>query len=337
MGRGIVETGLGRTERLELQVRTTDPGTTHEGEAWIRSDVAPKTDQIATLRVDHGSGTWDIPIFDSAASAGQNVTPALRVRVGGVTGFVPATDDSPTFNAVRLQHDGSQYAAHDALTASAIPDSVVDNFEDNGLTEYTTFAGNFETRTSDVVEGTYGFGNSSNAGSITLIHSLEGNGLDYYPQKGDKFSCLMLDPTGTENNLPIVMFGLFNDSGTIRGYGANHYPSNDEINIVEVADNSFTILQTGTPSISKGTWYDYEVEWHDGSGSEADNEIVLTVYEVNTGADLSTELGRTSTVASIQVNDSQYPSGRGIGFGNFTGAQQAGTTSDRYWHLGSVE
>jgi len=124
MGNGIVESGLGRTERLEVEQRTTDPSTTKQGEMWLRTDVAPETDQLATLRVDNGSGTWDVPVFDASATV-DNVQKVFRVPVGGVTGFVPVTGVTSTFPKLRFQHGGSTLELHDALTASAIPDSAI--------------------------------------------------------------------------------------------------------------------------------------------------------------------------------------------------------------------
>lgn len=124
MGRGIVEVGKGRTERYQLEVRTTDPNSTQNGEMWIRSDVAPDTDQIGTLRVDNGSGTWDVPIYDDAASV-SNVEKLLRVPIGGTTGFIPVTTEGGTFPQLRMQHGGSLHEFHDDTEASAIPDSGV--------------------------------------------------------------------------------------------------------------------------------------------------------------------------------------------------------------------
>jgi len=159
MGRGVVETGLGRTERLELEQRTSDPTSTKEGEAWLRTELSPATDQIATLRVDNGGGTWDVPIFDDAAST-TNVEKVLRVRVGGVTGFVPTTSSGGAFSDLRLQHSGTTLQWHDSLEASVIPDSgvsrwefeqdVTDSWGDNDGTDNTS-AG----YTTDSAVGTY--------------------------------------------------------------------------------------------------------------------------------------------------------------------------------------
>lgn len=128
MGRGIIESGLFRSEQYQLELRTTDPATYHEGEAWIRTDIAPETDQIATLRFDNGASNIDIPIYDSAATT-NGVSKAWRVQIGGVTGFIPITTAGPTFNQLKFQHNGSAYGVHDAV--SAIPDSVVSRPSDN--------------------------------------------------------------------------------------------------------------------------------------------------------------------------------------------------------------
>lgn len=134
MGRGIIESGLFRTERLGLEVRTTDPATTGEGDAWIRSDVAPDTDQIATLRFDDGASNIDVPIF-SAGTSGSNVSEALPVQLNGSEGFIPITDVGGTYSQLRIQHNSATYEFHDALTAiAAIPDSGIFyyNYEDEG-------------------------------------------------------------------------------------------------------------------------------------------------------------------------------------------------------------
>lgn len=143
MGRGIIESGLFRSERYGLEERTSDPATTYEGEAWIRTDLAPDTDQIATLRFDAGGSVWDIPIYDRTATT-DGVSKAWSIQVGGVTGFIPLTTTSPAFNALKYQHNGSAYGAHDALTASAIPDSALDQ----NLLVWYRFASNSVTDTA---------------------------------------------------------------------------------------------------------------------------------------------------------------------------------------------
>jgi len=117
MGRGTVESGLFRSERYQLEQRTSDPANHSEGEAWIRTDVSPDTGQIATLRFDNGGSAIDIPIFDSTASADSDISKAWRVRVNGTTGFISVIETGGTYDQLRLQHNGNSYGVHDSLSA----------------------------------------------------------------------------------------------------------------------------------------------------------------------------------------------------------------------------
>jgi len=103
-------------EQLVFEERTSDPASTSEGEMWLRTDLAPKTDQIGTLRFDNGSGTWDIPIF-SAGTSGANVEEVLRIPVGGTVGYVPILQSSPTFPQLGFQHAGARYGLYSRTSA----------------------------------------------------------------------------------------------------------------------------------------------------------------------------------------------------------------------------
>jgi hypothetical protein len=91
-GVGVVTAKDVFTERVELQPRTSDPSSTEEGEGWVRSDVAPDSNQIATFRVDTGGSTIDVPILQTG-TATEGVVEALRLSVGGTLGYVPATPE----------------------------------------------------------------------------------------------------------------------------------------------------------------------------------------------------------------------------------------------------
>jgi len=119
MGIGTITADDVFSERVELQPRTSDPSGTEDGEGWVRSDVTPKTDQIGTLRFDTGSGTVDLPIFDTTASTGDNVETHLRVPVGNTRGFVPTTDDGAAIPKVGVWDSGVRYGAHDSLFESS--------------------------------------------------------------------------------------------------------------------------------------------------------------------------------------------------------------------------
>jgi hypothetical protein len=113
------------SERVELQPRTSDPSSTEEGEGWIRSDIAPESNQIATFRVDTGGSTIDVPILQTG-TATDGVVEALRLSVGGTLGYVPAIPESKAaFPALRLQHNGQVYGWHDARGETAFFDVAI--------------------------------------------------------------------------------------------------------------------------------------------------------------------------------------------------------------------
>lgn len=116
------------TDRLNLNLRTSDPANPGAGEAWVRTDL-DSGDRLATLRVQ---GVGDVPIFPTGMS-GENVVEVFRCQLPAGTGFVPLATNG-TYSQLGFQHDGSAYQFHDALTADAIPDSVVSRPDDNNST-----------------------------------------------------------------------------------------------------------------------------------------------------------------------------------------------------------
>lgn len=117
MGRGIIESGLFRSERYEVEQRTSDPAVHQEGDRWIRTDLAPETDQIATYRFDMGSQVVDFPIYDTAASV-DGVVKVRRVQVNGTTGFIPFAESNASYPEWAFQHNGKRFGAHDSLEAT---------------------------------------------------------------------------------------------------------------------------------------------------------------------------------------------------------------------------
>jgi len=67
MGRGIIENGLFRAERIQLEQRTTDPSDPDPNEEWLRVDIKPTYDDadgnsqtgVAEYRVANADGSVD--------------------------------------------------------------------------------------------------------------------------------------------------------------------------------------------------------------------------------------------------------------------------------------
>lgn len=276
MGRGIIESGLFRSERYQLERRTSDPATTQEGEMWIRTDLAPDADQLATLRFDNGSGTWDIPIYDTTATT-DNVSKALRFEVAGSTGFVPVTTSGGTYDALRLQHNDSTYAFHDALEASAIPDSVVDNFEailyeDEGNTLSDYYSGDvseYTRQTTTVFEGSYALECSvPGDGSTFIMRSYEGDGLNY-PSEGDTFSYwIRCDASNAGAYSGDLLWGVDTDDSGFEvrlDRGSSNYT---------VESPNETVINDAPYSYPADEWEEWELEW-------LSDQINVTVYDTD--------------------------------------------------------
>jgi len=140
MGRGVIDAGLFRAERYKLEQRTSDPTDPAANEEWLRVDIKPTYEDadgntqtgVAEYRRANADGTVDTaPVAVLGHSTDSNVIDKVRAHVdaGGSptgTGFVPYASSGATYANRKLEHptDG-RVAMHDALTASAIPDSGV--------------------------------------------------------------------------------------------------------------------------------------------------------------------------------------------------------------------
>jgi hypothetical protein len=217
------------------------------------------------------------------------------------------------------------------VTVNAIPDSFIDDFERGNLDPYTNSL-NYEVTTSNVIEGTNALGFTGDDPQ-SFMYSLEGDGLPYYPQKGDTFSVFMrAEEVSGNNSAPIVGWGSPDGNS---GYAIAHW-NFATWRLVRYDNGSRTLLQDSGESTTDSQWYEYEIQWHDGSGAEPDNEIVVTRYTIDTSADLTSDLGRDTEQATVQANDANYPTDRGIFYTNASENVNQITISDRYWYLGSV-
>jgi len=152
MGRGIVVAGLFRSERYELESRTTDPASYNEGEAWLRTDLAPDANQLATLRFYNGTTIYNIPIL-SLGSSFASVDEALRVPVAGTTGYIPIISPADaTFEDLRFQHNGGTTALHDEPGLAAFFDVAITN-TNSPITEGENLNVNYSvTNTGEVTD-----------------------------------------------------------------------------------------------------------------------------------------------------------------------------------------
>ena len=225
----------------------------------------------------------------------------------------------------------------------AIPDSVVDNFEDAdanppGVYEdgesisdyYSGDTEEFSRTTTDAIEGGHSL-NITNSQFWERIYSFPGDGLPRYPEKGEKISALLRDDGGESE--PGFMYGFEDDDGTLKGYSAEIGTRENAVVIRRIDDlngeSQTILLDDDVGTISANTIYELEVQWHDGSGSESDGTHEYTLYTVDQDLERDTEVGSGSTT------DTNHD-GRGVGWGGFNSSTDEGT-GDLLQVLGSVD
>jgi hypothetical protein len=190
----------------------------------------------------------------------------------------------------------SEVIAPDGSTVfgNAIPDILVDDFEDNDIAEYGDDNSSFAVTTSNAVEGsralTY---NNSNSGD--LIVSFPGDGLQNYPDAGDKLRVLLRGPNFTEFAFAV--------EGGPQGYLALISGSDNDMRIRQFDGNSVNDIATASPSLTATDWYWGEI----GTPTSGDPSISFDLYEFDTS-----NSSKGSEVESLSVTDSTS-AGRGVG------------------------
>jgi len=239
----------------------------------------------------------------------------------------PIRDGSgDSIGSIRLG-DGSEIAevrtgAGDVLfSASAIPDNLVDSFEDSDISDYSGDTGAYSVISSDSTDGNNALKLSNpttgGRGSRDAIGST--SGLNDYPQRGDIFRCdwkPTQDIVGSGNRVTVV-FAAQGESGTSNCYTVSISPGNDNFGIGdESLSGTANLKSESLGSLSTGTQYFVEVEW----GSSTNNNTITARL---------VEKGSGNNVNEVSVQDSTYDSG-GIGFGVNQGSGEPRCVYDYY-------
>ena len=211
----------------------------------------------------------------------------------------------------------------------AIPDSVIDNFEDadadppgnyeegETLADYYSGATNTHSRTtSDVIEGDKAFNIDSDE-IYEALWSRPGDGLNRYPEPGDKLGALIRSNGGS--------FGLFfnvEDGSSPGGYSAYIFSDPNDMALVRKDDlsdftsDTETTLDSTSVSLTDGDWYWFEVQPQWGG------DIVFDLYEVD-----ESTLERGNHIEGLTSTDLTYEDERGVGLYS-RGSSAIGTSAD---------
>ena len=222
---------------------------------------------------------------------------------------------------------------------SAIPDSVVDNFQDadgdpagvyepeQTLDDYYAegVSGALSQVSRDTIRAISGTTslNGDDTDGTRSIYSTANDGLNRYPEKGEIFHAYVY---GTGNERLAIGFGVDNNGD---GYWAQSRGVDNEYKLGKgaFAEDNILIPRTSV-SIPTDDWHIIEIEWHDGSGSEPDNEIVFNLYDTDEND------AKDGLLVSDSVNDSDFAAETGVGW-NFN-MVSGETQADQYEVIGHV-
>lgn len=182
---------------------------------------------------------------------------------------------------------------------TALPDSVVDDFEDDNINEYSGDTGSATVQSSVVQEGSQAL-ESTPPDSSHWISST--SGLDSYLSRGDRCRC-HIRYAQADGGEVVVGFhrqtegGTGNSNSNEGGYYLWLRPASNDLILRKVNGSSNIDLAAITVSTSTDTWYDLELE------PLSDGTINFGLYETD-----GTEINSGS------VSDSDH-SGGGIALG----------------------
>lgn len=177
--------------------------------------------------------------------------------------------------------------------------TIVDNFEDNDISEYSGDTGAYSIDSTIVKEGSYSLYGES-GGNEKRIYST--SGLDNYIEAGDNWTYYQYASTSVNS---AFVFG-FQD--TDHYYFLNCSTQDDKF-LLKRKDDTNEVLAVEYTSVPSGEWMKVEFEW------KTDGTINIFIYD-----NANNQLG------SLSANDSTWSSG-GIGYSVNT----ASGTEYAYW------
>jgi len=189
---------------------------------------------------------------------------------------------------------------------------VIDDFEDNDISEYFDFTGNgsWSTQSGTVFEGSYAL-KSDYDGATPTQRLISTSGLDRYPQSGDTFSFRYYYTT--QDDACTLKFAA--DESLDNYYHVKVGYDDTEIDISKSVDGNFTKMATGALSNKPlDEWCEVIIDWTDSG------DIDVTIND-QSGSEIATD----STV------DNSH-NGGGIGFDSFN----ARTSSTHYFDIAEI-
>jgi hypothetical protein len=192
-----------------------------------------------------------------------------------------------------------------------IPETVIDNFEDQDLSEYTNGSGwDFITG----YNGNYSISSPKYATNTDHIYSTPGDGLNYYPKIGSHIQYYGQGRNIESNQGWTFYWGL---SDLSNYYFARADIDANTIELGYIKSGSETVKKSTNQSLSSGTWYRNDILWKD----DGSDKKVWEIYDTN-----------DNLLNSITMTDTRFDDNRGLGLRS----SPTGARYDYIQVLGSV-
>jgi hypothetical protein len=190
------------------------------------------------------------------------------------------------------------------IEVTDIPDSVVENFEDGDIAEYSGDTGSFSVVQDRAFDGSNALYSNANYGRISSV-----SGLNSYPSAGDEIWWYTYIASGGDR-VSQFFFGI----QTVVGNSNYETRLNGKEGQLELRRNdaSNSILDSASATIDRHVWIRNEIKWD----IDGDGVIEYSAFNADTGDQIG------STLTAI---DQTYTSG-GISWGLF-----GGTDVDIWW------
>jgi len=300
-----VSTGIGAA----ISIDTLEAENVEADSATIRGEITELTNFVEDAEVFFEWGeiteglanTTDIQLQDTVGVFTEDLTNLSQ----------NTTHEFQAFGSVRDVSDDGVVLTFE--TGVAMPDSVILP-EENDLTHFDGPTSAYDINSDNPVIYTdennlsLKLVSNENPGGGDDVPIISTDGLNRYPQSGEKFACYINDIDAV---VPYFYFGVQDESNY---YASGIFPDNNEFRLSKDGVGEADTIATDSVSLSLDEWYDVEVEW------ETDGTITARCFEV----DQSTG-DRTSEVASASATDTDYTGG-GVAF-----AHSSGSGNDAAW------
>jgi len=246
--------------------------------------------QGATVAVVDSS-TWSVVGTDTSDANGAWAVSGLAGGVERYHALVQYDDGGQFFNAESLPFLTVEWTLSPAVTpaqvaaptpgistGSAIPDGLIDSFEDGDISEYAEFAKN--TSNTTVQQSTV----KDRSNAVHLIDSGGGqasiastSGLPNYPSQGDAVRAWVQGNTASSS--PGFVRAADGTEGTRSGTAVGYVfiadMNNNRIAINEMISTSETTLTLTSVSLSADKWYEIKSEY------QTDDTLRMELFDIN--------------------------------------------------------